>query len=626
MTIPTSPDRTGIPARRLGSLTLVAMTAAVLAVLVAGLLLWPAGDPPPTPDRAADYLRQPTSPALEASIPTTTPAAPSPSAQQPDEEAQPPFPHPIDPTTLSFSFRVARFPAELHDPLYAEQFEEAARALPVLGAVRVRSERRYATRRLEAEAGEAVAFLLDPQQVARSFETGRLLFATDAELASILAAVRRGEPPEALPAVPDVSGLFADKRGPYSCDAVLSDEANGPAVIRAQLPAARLSGEPVAREAERRDAIDLIRAMILGLVAACGWGFYRRHTRGDAERRLFAVLLPLAVLCSIGWGIEGWSVLALVLAGAAPRGPVLLSGALCLFFPSMVLKRMGVVFLCAGIVRWSAPPGGVTRPGPVRVAILAGGLVLALLLVLAAPRQPTRLPAPLRGSPAATFVDPAALDTEVAALQSRGIRVLGDADPLPPPATGARARTIARIYYAAEVLAKQDERFVPVRRAAATDSMDWPAGLRAWLMTRDRRRVLWAQQPGLEKEPRFMSAELYRLRGAAALRRDGRIAALLLLAVTGVAMLVTQATRAALLLTLGGILAGALLLVLAERGAMPVNAEAALPLVVMAGHCGSGVAVVGLLAAAAGHSVLLWPALGLSLAAACAWLSRPRLR
>jgi len=527
----------------------------------------------------------------------------------------------------ALSFRVARHPAELHDPHYAAEYGAAVRALPVLRAVRVRSERRYAAQWISREGGAAVEFIVDPRRVLRSFDTGRLLYASDDRLAEILEMVRRGEVPAELPVVPGVKELFADRRGPYACDVVLRDHQAGLASIRHALPDAVLSGEPIAWEAERRGAPDLVRALILGLAVACGWSFVRRHTRVDAERRLLAAILPLALLCALGWGVDDWSVLGLVLVAAAPRGPVLLSGALCLLFPPMVLKRMGVIFLCAGILRWNRPPGALRRPTRGRVAILLGALLVATLLVVAAPQTAARLPAHLRDQPAACFVEPAGLEETAAALRARGIGVVGDQDPLPPPAHGARARLVAKIFYEAEARARSDDRFVPVRHAAATDSMSWPAGMRHWLKTTDRprRRVLWAQQRGLASAaPEFISAELFRLRGGAALRRDARNAAVALLAVTGVIMLWTNRTRAGLLATVAGIVAGALLL--AERSTGSVDAEAALPLVVMAGQCGSGIAVFGLLAAALGYPSLVWPAAGIGLAVAGAWLSRPRPR
>ena len=527
----------------------------------------------------------------------------------------------------AFSFRVAKHPAELHDPRHAAEYEAAVRALPVLNAVRVRSERRYAARMISRESGAVVEFLVDPKRVLRSFDTGRLLYASDDQLVRILDMVRRGEVPPRLSAAPGIEGLFADRRGPYSCDVVLRDEQAGLELIRHELPEAVLAGEPVAREAERRSASDLVRGMILGLAVAFGWAFCRPHARADGARRLLAAVLPLALLCTLGWGVDGWAVLGLVLVTAAPRGPVLASGAICLLFPSMALKRMGVIFLCAGIVRWNRPPGGLGRPSPARAGVFLAALAVASALALLAPRTTTPLPAHLRDQPAACFVEPARLEQTAAALRGRGISVVGDQDPLPPSAHGARARLMAKIFYEAKARARTNERFLPVRHAAATDSMGWPAGLRHRLKTTDRRRVLWAQQPDLAgRAPEFISAELYRLRGGAALRRDGRNAALLLLAATGLVMLWTNRSRAGLPVTFAGIVTGAAVLLMAERGALPVDAVAAFPLVVMAGHCGSGIAILGLMAVAFGYPPLLWPAIGLGLAVAGGWLSRPRSR
>ena len=118
-----------------------------------------------------------------------------------------------------------------------------------------------------------------------------------------------------MPAAPDIAALFSDRRGPYACDVVTRGRA-GLDLIRREVPDARVSGEPVARVAERAAVRNLPRAVLLALLLACGYAIYRREV--DSERRLLAALLPLATLGSLGWGIDTTSVFAVILVAASP--------------------------------------------------------------------------------------------------------------------------------------------------------------------------------------------------------------------------------------------------------------------------------------------------------------------
>ena len=157
-------------------------------------------------------------------------------------------------------------------------------------------------------------------------------------------------------------------------------------------------------------------------------------------------------------------------------------------------------------------------------------------------------------------------------------------------------------------------------KAASSNSLWLPPDLRRLLVAKDRRRALWTQAPGLVEREEFMSAALYRKRGGIALRRSGRLAALLVLAVGGAVALLKNPGVDRLLGPLASMAVGAALLVFAG---VP-GAEVAFPIVVLAGLNGSGRFLLGLAATVAGvPSLFAWPALGLAAPAAAALSRRP---
>ncbi|MHC4933923.1 MAG: hypothetical protein ACYTGV_17235, partial [Planctomycetota bacterium] len=301
----------------------------------------------------------------------------------------------------AFTFRIAAHPEEIHDPAFARTYRAAGDQLPILDAVRVRSEEPDAAQKLRNASHGSLGRILDPSRSTGIFRYGRLLYTSPEEVERVLEDLRNGAVPGELPTPPDLSALYRDRRGSYSCDVNLS-EPGGLDLMRSALPDAELSGEPVAREAEAREAKNLPRALILGL--AVGWGCLVLRRKGsEAERRLLSALLPLAVIGGLGWGVDIWTVLAAALVMTVSDGPGLLAAAPCILFPELALKRIGTVFLLGGLARWRrpAPRSGSRRRGVlVSLALLLGAA--GLLLGIYEPQ--VRPPEGLQLEPAATFV------------------------------------------------------------------------------------------------------------------------------------------------------------------------------------------------------------------------------
>jgi len=518
----------------------------------------------------------------------------------------------------AFTFHVAVHPGELHDPAYAEAFEAAADALPVLRAVRVRAPQIDAPVRLLRASDGDFTTIVDPARAERVFRYGRLLYATPDEFDRVLRSLEDGAPPDSLPDAPDIFSFFRDRRGVYSCDVVLRPGAN-PERILTVLPASTISGEPALRREEAERGRDVPRALLLALIASCGLLAVRR--RGGIERRLLAVLLPTCVLGIAGLGIDAWSVLALALVVAAPSGGPLLCGAMCILFPSLLLRRFGIIFFLGGLVRMERlDDAGDARPRTLWISLallmLGGGLALAGY----SPGSQLSL----HNEPAATLVPRSAVADVARTLREDGVTTLvGDADPVPQEPDLATRRRLTKIFHLAERLARTapvetHAAFAEVADAAAVDSLYVPADLRARLRARDGRAALWIQEPSALWREEFTSAEAYRVRGERDLRRHARTATWAMCLCAGV-MCCLRRRLAPLLGLAFGTAACAVLLVLAERAALPVAAEPVFPLVAVAAMTPAWLVVIALCGAAAGmHGTLLLPAAACALAAVLA--------
>jgi len=507
--------------------------------------------------------------------------------------------------TAAVFFRLAVAPGAIHDPEPAARFADVVEALPALGAVRVRSSDPAAAHRLATEPGAGFVQILDPRRARAAFRYGRLLYAPRERLEEVLRGLQNGVAPARMPPAPDVSSFFHDARGPYACDVVVS----GPADldrIRTVLPDASLLGEPVAREADGRDAAAVTRALIAALVAAAAVAAWRLGTR-QAQRRLLAALGGLAVVGVVGLGVDVWTVLALLLVVAAPGPAALLAGAPCLFFPALALRRLGLVLLFGGVLRLGprlAPGAPSTRPPPAwrRVTL---GLLLAATAAVALHRPRARAPEAVAGEPAVALVPPAEVAATIDAFRAAGLGFVSDPTiEIPPPADPPTQSLLLKIHERAKRLAERGPeaeraRFQEVADAAGTLSLYAPADLRARMRARDGRAAVWVQgpEPAVDREE-LASGELYRLRGESGLRRQSCWAALFCLAL--VATIQPWRNPRRLLLRWTGLAAATALLVVGERAwDMPGVAEASLPLVVLAAHAPSALLLVALAAAVA---------------------------
>ncbi|MHC4547804.1 MAG: hypothetical protein ACYTEZ_03420 [Planctomycetota bacterium] len=532
----------------------------------------------------------------------------------------------------AFTLDVATHPRAIHDPRHAADFARAREALPLLGAVRVRSDLPHAAHRLATAPGRDFLRVLAPARAEAVFRYGRLLYASPPQVSEALAQLERGEVP-ALPPPPDIGRYYRDARGPYACDVILREGASVGS-IRRLLPDARLAGEPVVVEEEERAARPVPHAYILALAAVCAWAAWRTGVL-DMQQRLLAALLPVVVLGLGGWGIDAATLAALVLAAAVPQGWPLLAALPCLFFPSLALHRVGIALLVGGCVRWAGARTQQVGLEEGRRPRRGGSALLLVVLLgvgwLLLAQQPlgARVPAALRGEPAATFVPRDQALARAEELRRAGWRgVVGDDTPVPPEPSALTRRQLHNIFHLATLNARKSqgerrERFEEVAEAAALEGLFLPPELRVRLRTTDGRAVLWIQEdPPLDRDD-FMSARLYRLRGELQLREEGRLGALLAFLLAGGWLCYRRGNWAALALAarFAGVAAAFGLLWLGETHGAALPAEVLAPLLVVTAFGPSLHGALGLGAAAAVMpQSYLWPALALALAAACAWL------
>ncbi|MHC4973862.1 MAG: hypothetical protein ACYTG3_16175 [Planctomycetota bacterium] len=528
----------------------------------------------------------------------------------------------------AFAWRVA---TRLHDPRHAAAFTAACDAQPLLGAVRVRTGDPHAAQRLASAPGDAFRRVLAPARAESVFRYGRLLYAAPAEVDEALARLRRGEVPR-LPPQPDIARYYRDARGPYACDVILRDGARVES-IEAVLPDADLSGEPVVREAEARRAAEVPHALILAL-AVVGVIAVWRPGPHEMQRRLLAALAGVAGLGLLGLEIDVATLPALVCVAAAPRGAPLLAGAACLFFPSLALQRIGVVFVVGGLIRWVAPrpQAGVRR-----------GIYAAVLVVLAAggwwalaAAPPTRtVPQPLRGEPAVVLVPRAEAPARADALRREGwAGVVGAETPVPPRPDLVIRRKLTEIFRLSLVWARKSSgerraRFEEVAEAAALESLYLPLELRARLRARDGRAVIWVQDELPPEREEFQSALLYRQRGEVQMRNEARLAAMLALLLGGVWLGYRRGNRGTpgLLAAFAGLAAAVALLLFVEPRGLTLPAELLAPVLVVFALSPSAHAPLGLAAAAVWMpAAYLGPALAVALASGGGWLGRLRRR
>jgi len=517
-------------------------------------------------------------------------------------------------------FDAAVHPERLHDPRHHARFHKDCEALPALGATRVRwtSGGPQAIYRLGA-FGEATG--LTPE-VLGLFRSARYLRASPEEVADAVALLKRDEAPTPPP-LPDLSLYYRDARGPYLCDLVLRPGAS-PASLKEKFPGMDLSGEPVAREAEDREAAAIARALLLGLFVIGGWTAWRRGLR-EAELRLLAAFGVLVVGGLLGSGVDRWSVAALLLVAGAPSGAPLLVAAPCMLFGSLALQRMGLV-LCLGgalrlLLRRPVLPRLPVRRAMVRPALLAIAIGAAGYLALA--RVPLDAsPSPeVAAEPGALLVARGDLAKAAARLRSEGFTVTGDEPLLPPPPEPKKRRDLWRIFTRARMLANRSEgearaRFEDVSDAASQMSLTTlPRDLRARLLTRDGRAALWA--PADADRDDLTSARLYRVRGELDLRKSARLAGVLVTVLGAVALAILGGGTRRVLLRFAGAAAGTALLLLAD----PAGADSFIPLVALAAAAPAVGPALALLAASAVYPGLLWPAAGLLAAAGLGYAS-----
>lgn len=524
----------------------------------------------------------------------------------------------------AFTWRVA---TRLHDPRHTAAFASACEAQPLLGAVRVRSGDPHAAQRLLAAEDDAFRRVLAPARAESVFRYGRLLYAAPAEVDEALARLRRGEVPK-LPPQPDITRYYRDARGPYACDVILRDGARVES-IEAVLPDADLAGEPVAREADARQAAGLPHALIFALAVVGVIAVWRPGPQ-EMPRRLLAALAGVVGLGLAGLGIDVATLPALVCVAAVPRGRPLLAGAACLFFPSLALRRIGVVFLVGGLVRWVTPRPQVGLRGGWFAAVLVGLAAAGAWALLSVPVART-VPEPLRGEPAVVLVPRADAAAKAQALRREGwARVIGGETPVPPRPDLVIRRKLTEIFRLAMVWARKSSgarraQFEEVAEAAALESLYLPLELRARLRARDGRAVLWVQDDlPLEREE-FHSALLYRQRGEIQMRKEARIAALIGLALAGLWLGYRCRDRGApgLVAAYIGLAAGVALLLWGEPFGLTLPAELLAPVLVVAAFSPSAHAPLGLAAAAAWMpQAYLGPALAVALASGGGWLGR----
>jgi hypothetical protein len=326
------------------------------------------------------------------------------------------------------------------------------------------------------------------------------------------------------------------------------------------------------------------------------------------ERRLLAVLLPLALLGLTGWGVDLWTLPALVLVAAAPPGAPLLAGAVLTLFPTLALPRMGLVFLCGGVVRFRPRAGTVGPRAGARAWAFAAVIALVGWFSTTLAQAPVRSPEELRGEPAAFFAAANERASAVEELRGEGFRDIVGGETM--PAVDARDFAVQRQLDSIHRTAKRREReatgaereaLIQVREAAARDGVVVPGSLRLRRETRDGRPVLWIHDPVDPADERFASHALFRQESTRLLRENTRLAAavvfvlaVLLRMLRGRRHLMSDLWVAVLALVLGVTWVGA-----AEVAGVGGLAEPLLPVLAVAAFAASWGFVVGLGAVAA---------------------------
>ncbi|MCZ6786764.1 MAG: hypothetical protein O7E54_06320 [Planctomycetota bacterium] len=526
---------------------------------------------------------------------------------------------------VAVTFRPATSARDRHDPIHFERFERARARLPILGAVRVRSDDGAAAARLANAPHRGDRQVVRPDRIRSLFERGRLLYADTPQLEQIRAALDEGRLPKTLPEGFDPEPFIHDPRGPYACDVIL-DGVDGLAWIREYVPDARLSGEWVLAERERAESAEFARALLAVLLVAAATAYAARRTLAAVETALLSALLPLAALSLLGWGIDAGTILAVGVVALAPRRLPLAAAAVGCLFPSLALKRIGLVFLLGVLVRPRMPAPGLG--GDAR-KFLWGALPAVVLLAAAlwAPLQPVELPPDLGREPAYLICAPGRVAERAAGLRALGAgEVVGDRSIVPPEPDLEKRRLLTWIFHRADVLSRSGQNrdlFLEIRNAAALEGLYVPKDLRAYRHTKDGDRALRIQgdvdQSILAGEPDVQSSVLYRLRGEAGVQRQSRAAAGLayLLGSLFLWLRLQQQARRAQIASVFGLAAG--LCVLAISG--PIG-PVALVLVGAVLAPTIGVAAPLLAAAALAPQVLGAPALAVALSAVIAWIGR----
>ena len=426
------------------------------------------------------------------------------------------------------SFRTSLSAADVHAPATAASLDRARRQVPLLDAVRVRSDRPDALARLNAVAHASVKEVVDPKTTIRFFRKGYLLYASTEEVERIVASLKRKEVP-VLPARPDMGAYFRDTRGGYVAD-VLVHDTDAVGALREALPDAVLDGDPVVRAAERGARDGLVRGLLVALVVAAAWGGWRRGT-WFMQRALLGAVCALAAPGFVGWGIDVWTLPALLLVATTARSRPLLAGIPCLLFPSLALKRIGLVLLIGALTRWE--PGVPRESGVSSRFGWVSALLLTVALAVVAVGIPirTEAPAAVAGEPAALIVPPAEAEARAADLSERHGVVIGGAPAIPPPPDLPLRRAIDRTYRLATrltVSAPEAQRaaFAGVAAAASRDALYLPRALRLRLRTKAGDAVIWVQdEEPLPLAAAVQSASLTRRRGAHRLGMEARWAA-----------------------------------------------------------------------------------------------------
>ncbi len=517
----------------------------------------------------------------------------------------------------ALTLRVAALPGEIHDPDHAEAFERARENLPMLGAVRVRSAIDGAAVRLDRARGPLIDRVLDPALAGAEYRFQRYLYATPEQIRAVRESLERGLYPGPPPPVPDLSRFFRDARGPYRCDVIVRGD-GALDRIREVLPDAELSGEPVRREGERAAAATLPRALILGLIAAA-LALWRTRGRAEAVRGLLRAMVALAALCLVGWGIDRWTLPALLLVALAPPQHAFLLGLPCLLSPALAIKRLGLVLLF-GMVggKWGGAGGRSAAESPPEEPVGAGGPatypmgrgLLVAAFVTAAFVLHLRSAPPLESDEPIVMFAPRAERHAVAAALHSDV-AYEDATVLPPSLGTAERRSVDKIFQLAGHLARaapegESAQWQEIVEAASKSDPYLPTALRERLVARDGRAAIWIPSGGrppsgdsASAESDCFGAQLYRGLGGRDLIHDARLAALAAFAVAA------ALSKRLLLLTLG--IAGGAAILFAYPGGEPL-----LPLVVVAAAAGGAWALpfVFLLASLAGSlpPVLPWAA------------------